>query len=93
MPSPLRLTQRCRFLLWVLTGLEGRGSCRAPISPQQPRKEEAPLKVLTLEGDSLGPGVGVGGLRASFRECIIAILRGVKRKARGKMKAKLSVLG
>lgn len=37
--------------------------------------------------------MGGGGLRASFQECIIAILRGVKRKARGKMKAKLSVLG
>lgn len=41
-PSPLRLTQRCRFLLWVLTGEEGRGSYRAPMSPQQPGKEERP---------------------------------------------------
>lgn len=86
-------------LLQVFIGREGEGNHRAPISPQQPRKEEStreekgawPLWPRTWSGTL---GIRTVKLLASYPGVFISHPgQGVKYKARGKMKAELSVLG
>lgn len=68
-------------LLQVFTGREGEGNYRAPISPQQPRKEESTQEEKGVW--PLGPRTWSRTLRirtvkllASYLECLLAIQTG-----------------
>lgn len=86
-------------LFQVFPGREGEGNHRAPFSPQLPRKEEStqgengawPLWPRTWRWTL---GIRTVKLLASYPGVFISHPgQGVKYKARGKMKAELSILG
>lgn len=78
---------------------KGRGTIGHPFLPSSLERkralgenEESPLKALNLDSDCLG--IGTLKLLASYPEVFISHPgQGMKYKARGKMKAELSIMG